>query len=436
MQKNEVNVSDKMLYDILGTELKDSNIIDAKVKETYEMVRAKSKEKDGRKIVGNKVNKAITEKRKNHRWRKVFITLGSMAAVVCVTFIFCVMNPVMAREIPILGNIFARIADVYPFGKLPEESTVELSSEENTTKLSSEEGLMSTDGGITISITEEYVSNQAVYIGVKVENEQVFPEMVATIEDGQQFIKARTVESYSFCPGQRRNRRYIEGKFVDEHTFLGAIRIDYDDIRRYIEESDLSGIDTDIPESFIMELEIAEIASTLKDPEIPEEFNISDEEYEQMTEEEQAAYFDSIPKAWYGIEYQSWHREGTWNFTVPLTQTDVNSRIIKVNQYDDNGIGIESIELSSMEMSVNAVIPEEMSIYTAVFDADGREIEYRNSSNAGAALLIEGHDISSVSVYLCDLEEYLELAGEHDERILQKTVEKIAQFKVVVRIEE
>lgn len=436
MQKNEVNVSDKLFYDILGTELEGSSVIDAKMKEAYEIIRAKSIEKDGRGMVGNKVNKVTTERRKSNRWQKVFITLGSMAAVACVTFIFCVMNPVMAREIPILGNIFARIADVYPFGKLPEESTAELSSEENATELSSGEGLVSTDGSITISITEEYVSNQAVYIGVKVENEQVFPDMVATIDDGQQFIKARTIENYSFCPGQRRNRRYIEGKFVDEHTFLGAIRIDYNDIRRYIEESDLSGIDTDIPESFTMELEISEIASTLKDPEIPEEFNISDEEYEQMTEEEQAAYLDSIPKAWYGIEYQSWHREGTWNFTVPLTQTDDNSRIIEVKQYDDNGIGVESIELSSIEMSVNTVIPEGVSIYTAVFDADGREIEYRNSSNAGAALLIEGHDISSVSVYLCDLDEYLDLAEEHDERILQKTVEKIAQFKVVVRTEE
>ena len=436
MQKKAVNLSDKLFYDILGVELEDSSVIDAKMKEAYEMIRAKNRENDGRKIIGSKVNKAITERRKNTGWQKMFITLGGMAAVLCITFIFCVMNPVMAREIPILGNIFARIADVYPFGKLPEESTVELSSGENATELSPEEGLVSTDDGITISITEEYVSNQAVYIGVKVENEQAFPEMVATIEDGQQFIKARTIENYSFCPGQRRSRRYIEGKFVDEHTFFGAIRIDYDDIRGYIEESDLSETNMDIPESFAMELEITEIASTLKDPEIPEEFKISDEECEQMTEEEQAAYLDSIPKAWYGIEYESWHREGTWHFTLPITQTDENSRIIEVKRYNSDGIGVESIELSSMEMSVNTVIPEEASVYTAVFDADGREIEYRNSSNAGATLLIEGYDISSVFVYLCDLEEYLELAERHDEGLSQETVKKIAQFEVVVRTKE
>lgn len=478
MQRNAVNVSDKMLYDILGAELEDSSIIDAKIKEAYEIIRAKGREK-GSKINNNEINnseisnseinnrKTIIGKIKNGKnkktailyqknsvWRNTFITLGSMAAVLCVTFIFCVMNPVLAREIPILGSIFARVADVYQFGKLPEESTTELlpeentaelllkegatdlSSEESTAELLSEEGLISTDGGITISITEEYASNQAVYIGVKVENEQAFPEMVATIEDGQQFIKARAIEDYSFCPGQRRNRRYIEGKFVDEHTFLGIIRIDYDSLEWQLEESEAAEPDTDIPESFTMEFEIVEIASTLKDAELPEEFQLSDEEYEQMTDEQRTEFYNSIPKAWYGLEWQSWHQEGTWHFTIPITQTDGNIRTIEVNQYDSDGIGVESIEISSMEMSVNTVIPGEISLYTAVFDADGKEMEYTNSSNVGSTRLIDGHDISTVSIYLCDLDEYLELAEEYGEGISKEMVEEITQFKAVVETVE
>ena len=98
---------------------------------------------------------------------------------------------------------------------------------------------------------------------------------------------------------------------MDEHTFLGIIRIDYDEIRRYMEQSDTSKSDADILESFKVALRITEIASTLKDAELPEEYKVSDEEYEQMTEEEQTAYLDSIPKAWYGLEYQSWHQAGT-----------------------------------------------------------------------------------------------------------------------------
>ncbi|MBD5504152.1 MAG: DUF4179 domain-containing protein [Lachnospiraceae bacterium] len=479
MQRNAVNVSDKMLYDILGAELEDSSIIDAKMIEAYEMIRAKSREK-GSKINNNEINnseisnseinsRATTigkikngenkktaisyQNNKNSVWRKVFITIGSMAAVLCVTFIFCVMNPVLAREIPILGSIFARVADVYQFGKLPEESTTELLPDENTaellleesaTELSSEESaaglfseeeLISTDGGITISITEEYASNQAVYIGVKVENEQAFPEMVATIEDGQQFIKARAIEDYSFCPGQRKNRRYIEGKFVDEHTFLGIIRIDYDSLKWQLEEAAAAPV-SEIPETFTMEFEIVEIASTLKDAEPPDEFQLSDEEYEQMTDEQRTEFYNSIPKAWYGLEWQSWHQEGTWHFTIPITQTDGNIRTIEVNQYDSDGIGVESIEISSMEMSVNTVIPEEVSLYTAVFDADGKEMEYTNSSNVGSTRLIDGHDISTVSIYLCDLDEYLELAEEYGEGISKEIVEEIAQFKAVVKTME
>ena len=456
MQRNAVNVSDKMLYDILGAELEDSSVIDAKMIEAYEMIRGKSRETTIGNIRNGKNKKtAISyQNNKNTVWRKVFISLGSVAAVLCVTFIFCVMNPVLAREIPILGSIFARVADVYPFGKLPEESTTELLPEENTAELLleesatvlsseestaerfSEEELVSTDGGITISITEEYASNQAVYIGVKVENEQAFPEMVATIEDGQQFIKARAIEDYSFCPGQRKNRRYIEGKFVDEHTFLGIIRIDYDSLKWQLEEAEAAAPVSEIPETFTMEFEIVEIASTLKDAEPPEEFQLSDEEYEQMTDEQRTEFYNSIPKAWYGLEWQSWHQEGAWHFTIPITQTDGNIRTVEVNQYDSDGIGVESIEVSSMEMSVNTVIPEEVSLYTAVFDADGKEMEYTNSSNVGSTRLIDGHDISTVSIYLCDLNEYLELAEEYSERISEEMVEEIAQFKAVVKTVE
>lgn len=416
MQKNAVNISEQLFYDVLGAELADSGVIDSKMQEAYKIIREKSCQR-----------KDTTEKRKKAAWKKVCMTLGSMAAVVCITLTFCVMNPVLASEIPILGSIFAKVADLYPFGKLPEENTVELPLTE---------GLVSVSDGITISVTEEYASNQAVYIGVKVENQQAFPEMAAAVDNGQQFIKARTVENYSFCPGERNNRRYIEGEFVDEHTFLGIIRIDYDEIRRYMEQSEMSEPDTDIPESFTMELKITEIASTLKDAELPEEYKISDEEYEQMTEEEQTAYMDSIPKAWYGLEYQSWHQAGTWEFTLPVSQTDENARTITVNQYNDDGIGIDSIEISSVEMNVNAVMPTETSLLVVVFDADGRMLAYQNGSNAGNTLLTDGYEISTVTIYICEVSEYSRLSEKYSDKKLQEMIEKEAVFKTVVMIGE
>lgn len=439
MQKN---YSEKTLYDILGTELEDNEVIDAGFEGAYEKIRQIGSMKK-RKTGMRKHGKAAV-------WKKAFVAVGGMAAVLCVMLTFCVMNPVMAREIPILGSIFARVADVYPFGKLPEE---------HTAIFSEEEGLVSTDNGITISVTQEYASNQAVYIGVKVVNEQEFPEMVATIESGQQFIKARTLEDYSFCPGQRRNRRYLEGKFVDAHTFLGIIRIDYDDIRRMMEEADMLKDTVEIPESFTVKLEIMEIAGTLKDAELPAQLAVSDEEFEQMTQEEQTAYFDSIPKAWYGLEYQSWHQEGTWCFTLPVVQTDGNVRRVEVNQFNADGIGVESIEVSSMEISVNSVIPDEADVMMAVFDAQGRQIPYSNSSNAGFALLTSGYDIKNIYIYFYDtimyfnlLEQYEEepsiniglqddgerlgQAGTDQEKEFQKALEEITEFRTAIKIPE
>ena len=395
------------------------------MQEAYRIIRERNK---AEKSVGDeKVEDVFPGKNKKAGWKKIWITLGSMAAVICVTFTFCVMNPVLASEIPILGSIFSKVADLYPFGKIPEENTVELALAED---------FISTDGGITISVTEEYASNQACYIGMKVESEQAFPEMAATVDGGQQFIKARTVENYSFCPEERSNRRYIEGKFVDEHTFLGIIRIDYDEIRRYMEQSGTSKSDADILESFKVALRITEIASTLKDAELSEEYRISDEEYEQMTEEEQTAYLDSIPKAWYGFEYESWHQAGTWEFTLPISETDENVRTIVVNQYNDDGIGVDNIEISSMEMNVSTAIPEEASLFAVAFDANGRRIAYKNGSNEGSTLLIDGYEISTVTVYICDISKYRELSEKYSGRMLQEMIEKEVKFKTIVIIEE
>lgn len=529
MQKN---LSEKMLCDILGAETAESAVIDAGFERAYEKIREMSGEtgaktsrtagaktsrtagaktsrtagvktsrtagaKTGR-ATGAKTSRTISaQKGKNIKrsavpyrrrtmtvWKKVCLTAGSLAAVLCIMLTFCVMNPVMAREIPILGSIFSKIADVYLFGKLPEEGTVVLTKEEgqsaaaedptaaaeeeglpaaekDTAVIAEEEGLSAADGGITISVTEEYVSNQAAYIGFKVENEQAFPEMVATVEDGMQFIKARTMEKYSFLPEQRRNRRTIEGKFIDAHTFVGVIRIDYGELERAAADMDSSETAVTIPESFTMELEISEIASTLKDAELPEELQIDDETFDAMSPEEQTAYIESIPRAWYGLEHQSWHQAGTWRFTFPIAQTDENVRTITVNQINDQGIGVERVKVSSMELSVDAVIPDEENLTVVVLDASGREIPYKNGSNEGAARLTAGYDISTVTVYLCDITKYADLLENCADRVksgagssgaeenggenestgsreggFRKALEEISKFKTVVKIPE
>ena len=101
--------SDDDLRAVLGADLGDSDIIDTRIEEAYIMIR-------------NSGNRAGREGRKRkNMWRGLTIGLGSTAAVLALTFTFCVMNPVMAKEIPVLGGIFEKMADIFSFGKLPEE---------------------------------------------------------------------------------------------------------------------------------------------------------------------------------------------------------------------------------------------------------------------------------------------------------------------------
>lgn len=94
--------SDGELREVLGAYLEDSDVIDTRIEETYAMIRNAGKRSNER-----------SGKRKNP-WRGIGITFGSIAAALMLMFTFCVMNPVMAKEIPILGGLFGKVADIFP----------------------------------------------------------------------------------------------------------------------------------------------------------------------------------------------------------------------------------------------------------------------------------------------------------------------------------
>lgn len=396
------NLSDEILYSVLGAELTESDMINSKIEEAYTIIR--------------KQNKSNKKRKKS----KVFIGIGSVAALMLLSFTFCVMNPVMASELPIVGSLFAKVADIFPFGRIPEENTAALyHGEENSS-------YQVQDGDITVTLTEEYASNQGFYIGIRIENAKEFPEMAAYVESGVQWLDIRTKEAYSFRSEPIMTRRRIEGKFEDEHTFIGIMRIDYSEISvdasRYhqaIDEADAKGeaypelnnLTRDewldyyaIPDSFDMALEITTIVGTLKNPTRPEGMK-SDEELEQMTDAGKAEYRNSLPREWVGFpnRYQHWYCDGTWSFEVPVIQRDEAARIIEVNEVNEAGLGIESIELSSVEMTLNTIEKTMEPMMEIVFDADGREISYGYNNGV---YIIAGHDISTVSVYICRWEDW------------------------------
>ncbi len=435
---------------ILGADLEPSEIIDAKVEEAYRMIRNASAGKGGTKSP-DKLN----------RIKKISVGIGSAAAVFALMVTFCVMNPVLASGIPVLGGIFSRIADIFSFGQLPGEDTVVLYQEDGDVS-KNEEGVrdttvyQKTSGDITITLTEEYATNQAVYIGVNVRNAQAFPEM-ALFTDGTQCLSLKTVEQYSFRSDTIQSLRLIEGKFVDAQTFEGILRIDYSEInkdeRKYIqayEEAIAAGEELlltsenyaqyvdeyEIPQTFTMKLDISNIVGDLAQPlPFPSEGQKSGEELDNMSDEEWQAYMKTLPQECfdYPNKYENWWQEGSWTYDLTITQKDSASRVIEVNQTNEAGIGVRSIELSAVEMTLNTTEGED--IIAVALDANGNKIEGGYSSNT---LAIAGHDISKVYIYICDYDAYMDeikrygIPGNDLDRSFQEVLEERALFKTVV----
>lgn len=448
MQENE-------LRRVLGAELCPSSIIDAKMEEAYAIIRnAEGKQTNGKSPVV----------------RRILVGIGSVAAVFALMVTFCVMNPVMASEIPVLGGIFSKLSELFSFGELPKEDTVTLYQENKSVTAdqgaeATEENAASanvyqeTSGEITITLTEEYATNQAVYIGVNVRNAQEFPDM-AVFENGTGIMQVETQERYSFRPDVVYSWRSIEGKYTDAYTFEGILRIDYSDInkdgRKYeqaLQEAEARGEELwltdenyaqyieeyEIPETFTMKLECSNIVGELAEH-LPVEGAKSGEEQARMTDEEWEAYMKSLPQEWnqYPNKYENWWQEGSWSYDLTITQKDKASRVIEINQTNEAGIGIRNIELSSVEMTLNTI--EGIDTIAVALDADGNMIE--NGSTNAYELAIAGHDISKVYIYICDFDEYMdEIKGYRNPennlgRSFQEVLEERALFKTVVETGE
>ena len=146
----------------------------------------------------------------------------------------------------------------------------------------------------------------------------------------------------------------------------------------------------------------------------------------------------TLPEEWYQFpnQYENWWKDGSWKFDLAIAQKDSNARLIPVNETNADGIGVESLELSSVEMTLHIIEPAGTLTFAVALDADGNKIE-SGSSNADE-LAIEGHDISKVYIYVCGYDEYMNeikgygVPGNHSDRSFQEVLEERALFKTVV----
>ena len=376
----------------------NSTLIDKKIEEAYEIIRETS------------------EKKKRQNRKRRLVQMGVAAAIFVVAIGFCAANPVLAKELPLIGGVIGRVQELLGFQQIPEgeivtlESTVQkedcipenggtAGSDDGNAGISSTEVVESmqyqaSDQGVTITLTDYYATNQAIFLGVKMESENGFPEMLSS-ENGESEIMIATLEEYSFRSGDPvHGGRALRGQLADEHTFLGLIRIDY----KSIQTGD-QGYYEEIPAEMTLQLEMT--------------------------------YFFLYPK---GASEET--VRGSWKFPeLSISQSDKGVQVIEINETNAAGFGLEKIEVSPVELTVYDTFPEDHPVMAVVLDKEGRKLAY--AGNNANELAISGYDISEITVYLYDYEEYMEIKGLalKDRTAFREILEKNALYEKKIPIE-
>lgn len=435
-------------------------------------------------------------------WMKTTMkAAGCTAAVLGLGFIVCVTNPVMAKNLPLVGGIFAELQDkVSFFGDFADKatplaadgSTVDNagqgdsadqadnaggSGDNNTAgngSVTGETVYTKTSDGLTITLSEIYANDQAIYLTMKAESEEPFPETMMSQNDlGTETpaISLDYTKNYSFLD-EAQNKliqtgfAQPEGVFTDEHTYTCILRLDLaedtKDNREFLEKyeglsdeilqengftrEDLENLDESNPEDYaVLEKFNAEISSRsgelkshIKQITVPEDFTLqldftrfvgekkdpeywdsgyTAEELETMSDEKFQEVMNQQPAEYsqYPNEHQNYWYEGSWSFEIPVHVDTTQTVVQEINETNEDGIGLKSVVKTPYELTVYDMYEEggNSDTFLVALDANGNKLPYNNSKGSINNFAIQDRDISTVDIYILDYTQYMdELKGE------------------------
>lgn len=427
-------------------------------------ISALNKETDIPAVVHQRINDAyrmienhtVTQK-KPHKDRYLWIKTGAkiaggMAAVMAAGFIFCAANPVMAKELPLVGGLFEKLQDISFFGNVSDKaSPLEESDKSIYTK---------TADGLTITFSEIYANDQAVYLSMQAVSQEPFPETMLDQSDVP-VIGMVTDVSYSFLEGEQAQLnpgiQYLnpEGKFLDEHTYGCILRLNtkiqdtteynekYEEmVQEVLTEMDITTNDLNdeteqgyalleefnnkvsaragsissayikdvkIPETFTLHLSISEFIGTKAQQDYWDS-GYSQEELNAMSDQEFQEVMAQMPEEYasHPNDHVNYWFNGDWSFDIPVTVDNSLTETLTLHDTNENGIGLESVVKSPYEITVNPLYQEgsNSDCFIVVLDADGNMMTCNTYSSTNN-YAIQDMDVSSIDVYLVDYLQYM-----------------------------
>ncbi len=260
-------------------------------------------------IIDDTINKANEDKKKNkeRKWHKK--RLGSIAAGLAIVTTIGIGTTTLVYGLPAIKSAFSQIQNgIYSKGDYSKYAT-EINQTIN-------------DNGVGITLSEILCDGQNLYVTYIIKSKEPFKyikykydpvkdyditkEEADKIERKQIDYKGKYKVSFSDKVLDNTGVAGLEGKFIDDNTFIG------------VEQFDLTSLNMKIPDEF--------------------EFTMN---------------FDSIiEESWNSNETDDQILNGSWNFKVPVKVDKSLVKEINVNNYNKNGIGIQKILISPFEFRV------------------------------------------------------------------------------------
>lgn len=232
--------------------------------ENAENIVQRLPEKSTEKSTRSSGKKSTGTVKSHKKFKTVYKTALGLTAAAAVFSAVCITNPAFAENIPLVGNVFKQLGNSLGFygdySKYAKQLTASAedtlsadadgsqesssnsqnaqSEDQNTTennnadKTKDNESYSKTVDGTTVTLSEVYCNEMALYLSMTIHTEDKFPDTFIT-SDGKPNVKLseNSTVKYDYMDGKSNLFNvYLDGKMLDDNTYAGVLRIPVEDM--------------------------------------------------------------------------------------------------------------------------------------------------------------------------------------------------------------
>ena len=322
---------------------------------------------------------------KARRKKKIIGICTGMAAAAATFSIVCVSFPSLAAKLPFIGQVFQQVENQVSYKgdySALAKPLAQTGEKESDTGEEIENPYVQTSNGITMTISEAYYNKQALYLAMTIENEEEFPADFNCTENMEGYIL--DYDTLQLTGTERFS-------FMNQDSYTGEyIEGKFEDAHTFVG---------------IYRIDVSHLT-------------------------------------WWPTEEELEEYTGEWNFELDVQLDTSNTQTMDIQEVNDQGVGIATVEKTPYEITAQMILPEgksEVDYFLVICDADGDLLDYQGS--IADTYQVYGRNTDTVYVYVCDETEYLnEIKGyywseDYQEKKKTKTFKQYLDEKALYGVE-